>query len=105
MLGGDCVGYAYVSSGGHIGPLAVARPDALGTAFKTAMHLTTESGSSQVSAFLPGSSKTALTTAVEARDAGKLEAATDYAASEIANRHGSGEVAAKIQAHVIVAVV
>src|SRR3984957_16026367 len=40
----------------------------------------------------------------EARDAGRLEAATDYAASKIANRHGSGEVAAKIQAHVIVAV-
>ncbi|TGR16078.1 SAM-dependent methyltransferase, partial [Mesorhizobium sp. M8A.F.Ca.ET.202.01.1.1] len=41
---------------------------------------------------------------IEARDAGKLEAATDYAASVIADRHGSGEVAAKIQAHVIVAV-
>ncbi|MGH9806848.1 MAG: SAM-dependent methyltransferase, partial [Terriglobia bacterium] len=27
----------------------------------------------------------------------------DYAASAIADRHGSGEVAAKIQAHVIVA--
>jgi ubiquinone/menaquinone biosynthesis C-methylase UbiE len=39
----------------------------------------------------------------EARAADKLEAATDYAASKIANRHGSGEVAAKIQAHVIVA--
>jgi transposase len=33
-----------------------------------------------------------------------LEAATNYAASKVANRHGSGEVAAKIQAHVIVAV-
>jgi hypothetical protein len=42
---------------------------------------------------------------IEARDAGKLEAATDYAASAIADRHGSREVAAKIQAHVIVAVV
>jgi ubiquinone/menaquinone biosynthesis C-methylase UbiE len=42
---------------------------------------------------------------IEARDAAKLEVATDYAASKIANRHGSGEVAAKIQAHVIVAVV
>ena len=42
---------------------------------------------------------------IEARDAGKLDAATDYAASVIADRHGSGEVAAKIQAHVIVAVV
>ena len=41
---------------------------------------------------------------IEARDAGKLEAATDYAESVIAKRHGSGEVAAKIQAHVIVAV-
>ena len=42
---------------------------------------------------------------IEARDAGKLEAATDYAASKIASRHGSGEVATKIQAHIIVAVV
>jgi ubiquinone/menaquinone biosynthesis C-methylase UbiE len=42
---------------------------------------------------------------IEARDPGKLEAATDYAASAIADRHGSGEVAAKIQAHVIVAAV
>jgi ubiquinone/menaquinone biosynthesis C-methylase UbiE len=42
---------------------------------------------------------------IAARDPEKLEAATDYAASAIADRHGSGEVAAKIQAHVIVAVV
>jgi ubiquinone/menaquinone biosynthesis C-methylase UbiE len=48
---------------------------------------------------------TPLRNEIEARDAGKLEAATDYAASVIADRHGSGEVAAKIQAHVIVAVV
>jgi hypothetical protein len=47
---------------------------------------------------------TPLRNEIEARDAGKLEAATDYAASTIANRHGSGEVAAKIQAHVIMAV-
>jgi hypothetical protein len=47
---------------------------------------------------------TPLRNEIEARDAGKLEAATDYAASVIANRHGRGEVAAKIQAHVIVAV-
>ena len=40
---------------------------------------------------------------IEARDAGKLESATDYAASVVADRHGSGEVAAKIQAHVILA--
>ena len=48
---------------------------------------------------------TPLRNEIEARDAGKLEAATDHAASAIASRHGSGEVAAKIQAHVIVAVV
>ena len=42
---------------------------------------------------------------IEARDLGKLDAATDCAAAAIADRHGGGEVAAKIQAHVIVAVV
>lgn len=47
---------------------------------------------------------TVLRTEIEARDAGGLEAATDYAASKIANKHGSGEIAAKIQAHVIMAV-
>ena len=46
---------------------------------------------------------TLLRNEIEARAAGKLEPATDYAASAIADRHGSGEVAAKIQAHVIVA--
>ena len=40
---------------------------------------------------------TPLRNEIEARDAGKLEAATDYAASVIAHRHGSGEVAAKIE--------
>src|SRR5262245_54398149 len=48
---------------------------------------------------------TVLRNEIEAREAGKLEAATDYAASAIAHRQGCGEVAAKIQAHVIVAVV
>ena len=63
--GDDCVGYAYISSGGHIGPLAVARPDALGTAFRTALTLAAESGSSKVSAFLPGTCESALRTAVK----------------------------------------
>ena len=48
---------------------------------------------------------TPLRNEIEARDAGKLEAATECAASRIANRHGSGEVAAKIQAHIVVATV
>lgn len=47
---------------------------------------------------------TVLRTEIEARDPKKLEAATDYAAAAIAERHGHGEVAAKIQAHIIVAV-
>jgi ubiquinone/menaquinone biosynthesis C-methylase UbiE len=40
---------------------------------------------------------------IEARDPAKLESATDYAAAAIADRHGSGEVTARIQAHVIMA--
>jgi ubiquinone/menaquinone biosynthesis C-methylase UbiE len=48
---------------------------------------------------------TVLRSEIEAREAGKLEAATEYAASAIADRHGNGEVAAKIQAHVITAAV
>jgi ribosomal protein S18 acetylase RimI-like enzyme len=63
--GDDCVGYVYVSTDGHIGPLAVAQPDALGTAFMTALNLAAESGASQVSAFIPGTSDTALSIAVE----------------------------------------
>src|SRR3954471_1508087 len=48
---------------------------------------------------------TVLRNEIEAREVGKLEAATDYVASVIAGKHGRGEIAAKIQAHVIVAVV
>ena len=48
---------------------------------------------------------TPLRNEIEARGAGTLEAVTDYAASKIANRHGVGEVAARIQAHVILAAV
>jgi ubiquinone/menaquinone biosynthesis C-methylase UbiE len=48
---------------------------------------------------------TPLRNEIDARDPGKLESATDYAASAIANRHGRGKVVAKIQAHVIMAAV
>jgi hypothetical protein len=47
---------------------------------------------------------TPLRNEIEARAAGKLPSATDYVASAIANKHGRGEVAAKIQAHIIAAV-
>jgi ribosomal protein S18 acetylase RimI-like enzyme len=63
--GDDCIGYVYVGSNGHIGPLAVAKPDAMGTAFTTALNLAAESGASQVSAFLPGTSEVTLSIAVE----------------------------------------
>ncbi|MBB3480588.1 ubiquinone/menaquinone biosynthesis C-methylase UbiE [Rhizobium sp. BK347] len=46
---------------------------------------------------------TLLRNEIEAREAGSLEAATACAASAIADRHGNGEVAAKIQAHIILA--
>jgi ubiquinone/menaquinone biosynthesis C-methylase UbiE len=46
---------------------------------------------------------TPLRNEIEARDASKLEAATDYAASRISDRHGAGQVAAKIQAHIVMA--
>jgi ubiquinone/menaquinone biosynthesis C-methylase UbiE len=46
---------------------------------------------------------TPLRNEIEARGADKLEAATEHAASAIARKHGNGEVAARIQAHVIVA--
>jgi ubiquinone/menaquinone biosynthesis C-methylase UbiE len=46
---------------------------------------------------------TVLRTEIEARAPGKLEAATDHAAAALAGRHGSGAVAAKIQAHIIAA--
>ena len=62
--GEDCVGYAYVSTSGHVGPLAVMRPEALGPALTTALGLAAQSGASQVSAFLPGASETALSIAV-----------------------------------------
>ncbi len=48
---------------------------------------------------------TLLRNEIEAREAGRLQSATDYVASALADRHGQGEVAAKIQAHVIMAAV
>jgi SAM-dependent methyltransferase len=44
---------------------------------------------------------TPLRNEIEIRDAAKLETATDHAATAIAKKHGEGDVAAKIQGHVI----
>jgi ubiquinone/menaquinone biosynthesis C-methylase UbiE len=46
---------------------------------------------------------TLLRTKIEARKPGELQAVTDYVALELARKHGDGAVAAKIQAHVILA--
>jgi GNAT superfamily N-acetyltransferase len=62
--GVDCAGYAYVNLGGHIGPLAVAKSEAAGPAFMTALHLAAESGAPQVSAFIPGTNELSLRIAV-----------------------------------------
>src|SRR3569832_39924 len=48
---------------------------------------------------------TLLRNEIEAREAGKLESVTDYVTSAIADRHGHGDLAAKIQAHIVVATV
>jgi acetyltransferase (GNAT) family protein len=63
--GDRCVGYAYISSGGHIGPLAVARPEAMTAAFRTALSIAVDGGAPNVSAFLPGASEAALTLAMQ----------------------------------------
>ena len=55
--GDECIGYVYVSSDGHIGPLAVVQPDAMDAALRSALNLAVESGSLQISAFLTGTSE------------------------------------------------
>jgi ribosomal protein S18 acetylase RimI-like enzyme len=54
--GDDCIGYVYVGSDGHIGPLAVAQQNVMDAAFRTALHLAAESGTAQISGFLTGTS-------------------------------------------------
>lgn len=56
---GECVGYVYISDG-HIGPLAVRRPDLVGPAFATALSFAARSNSPTISAFVPGASEPAL---------------------------------------------
>jgi ribosomal protein S18 acetylase RimI-like enzyme len=55
--GGDCVGYAYVSANGHVGPVAVAQAWHMGAAFRTALDEAAASGAGQLSAFLPSTSE------------------------------------------------
>ncbi|MGY5801484.1 GNAT family N-acetyltransferase [Rhizobium sp. LEGMi12c] len=62
--GDDIVGYGYISSNGHIGPLAVARPDFLHDAFATALKLAADGSAENISAFLPGTCDSALSLAI-----------------------------------------
>jgi len=62
--GSECVGYAYLGSNGHIGPLAVTRVDVLGDAFTTAFNMEDASSTEKISAFLPGTCDSALSLAI-----------------------------------------
>ncbi len=62
--GGDCVGYAYVSANGPIGPLSIARQDMMAPALRTALALAAETGAPQLSAFVPGAATDAIGAAV-----------------------------------------
>jgi GNAT superfamily N-acetyltransferase len=63
--GGDLAGYAYVNSGGHIGPLAVMQADMLGAAFRNALRLAADANAPQVTAFVPGAAEAALGVAIQ----------------------------------------
>jgi len=56
---GECIGYAYVSATGHVGPLSVTEARSMRAAFMTALNLAAAGGAAQVSAFLPGVSEAA----------------------------------------------
>ncbi|MBS0340121.1 MAG: GNAT family N-acetyltransferase [Proteobacteria bacterium] len=53
---GERIGYAYIASAGHVGPLAVMRSDAMPAAFTTALGMAAAGEGRQVSAFVPGPS-------------------------------------------------
>lgn len=61
---GETVGYAYLSSDGHIGPLAVMQAGAMGPAFSAMLALAREQATPAISAFLAGSNELALSIAI-----------------------------------------
>ncbi|MBH5398376.1 GNAT family N-acetyltransferase [Bradyrhizobium sp. CNPSo 4010] len=62
--GNECVGYVYISDG-HIGPLAVRRPDFVDSAFAAALSFAAQSDCPTISAFVPGASEPALKAATD----------------------------------------
>jgi GNAT superfamily N-acetyltransferase len=65
--GDECVGYVYVASTGHVGPLAVTRRDVMAPALRTALRIAAEGESDQISAFLPGNCEASLRVAADHR--------------------------------------
>ncbi len=63
--GSECVGYCYIASNGHIGPLAATGPEELRDAFGVALRLAADRGAEKVSAFLPGTCDDALSLAID----------------------------------------
>lgn len=62
--GSECVGYVYISDG-HIGPLAVRRPDLVGSALAAALSFAVQSDFPIISAFVPGASEAGLKAAID----------------------------------------
>ena len=65
--GDDCIGYAYVASTGHVGPLAVTKRDAMTPALNAALRIAADGDADQISAFLPGNCEAALAVAADHR--------------------------------------
>jgi GNAT superfamily N-acetyltransferase len=65
--GDDCIGYTYVASTGHIGPLGIRNCNDMENAFSASLNIAAEGQSNQISAFLPGSNESALRVAAEYR--------------------------------------
>src|SRR5204862_3977159 len=61
---GGIGGYGYLSSDGHIGPLAVMSAGAMGPAFSAMLALAREQATAAISAFLAGSNEQALSIAI-----------------------------------------
>jgi ribosomal protein S18 acetylase RimI-like enzyme len=52
--GAECIGYAYVSATGHVGPVAVSHAGAIEAAFRAALAFAVAGGAAHISAFVPG---------------------------------------------------
>jgi GNAT superfamily N-acetyltransferase len=62
--GGERIGYAYISAEGHIGPLAVVRPEAMGAALQAVLAMALDGDAAHITAFIPGAGDAALGTAL-----------------------------------------